>query len=158
MRHIPATLIAAGLAMAVALPGAALGQDLVSRTKKGTFDDVKFELTNAIVDRGLKVDHTGFIGEMLKRTGADVGSSKPLYKQAEYMTFCSAKLSRAMMEADTANIGLCPYVVFVYETVAKPGEIVVGYRVVPKRGSDASKAAIAEIDKLLDGIVADAVK
>ena len=76
----------------------------------------------------------------------------------EFLTFCSAKLSRAMMEADLANVGFCPYVVFVYEAAGKPGETVVGYRRPAITGNDASKAALAEIDKLLDGIVKDAVK
>ena len=95
---------------------------------------------------------------MLERTGADVGSSKPVYRQAEYFTFCSAKLSRSMMEADPANIGFCPYVVFIYETAAAPGTISVGYRRPPAQGSDASRAALADIDALLDGIVKEAVK
>ena len=65
---------------------------------------------------------------MLERTGADVGSTKKIYANAEFFMFCSAKLSRAMIEADPANVGYCPYVVFLYEAAEKPGEIVVGYR------------------------------
>jgi hypothetical protein len=118
----------------------------------------KFELTNAIIGRGLTIDYTGQIGKMLERTGADVGSTKPLYAHAEFMTFCSAKLSRAMMEADAANIAFCPYVVFVYEAADKPGETVVGYRRPTPVGNEASKKALAEIDALLDGIVKEAVK
>jgi hypothetical protein len=143
------------------LAWAAIGasaQDVRSYAKKAAYDDVKFELTNAIIARGLTVDYTGEIGRMLERTGADVGSAKPLYAQAEFFTFCSAKLSRAMMEADLANVGFCPYVVFMYEAAGKPGETVVGYRRPALVGSDASKAALAEIDALLDGIVKDAVK
>ncbi len=88
----------------------------------------------------------------------DVGSTKPIYKKAEFVTFCSAKLSRAMMEANPANIGYCPYVVFVYETVAKPG-VVIGYRVPTKaKASPATKAALAEIDKMLAGIIKEAAK
>ncbi len=142
----------------IALAAAAAGQEVRSYSKKAAFDDVKFELTNAIIARGLTVDYTGAIGKMLERTGADVGSAKPLYANAEFFTFCSAKLSRAMMEADLGNVGFCPYVVFIYEAAGKPGETVVGYRRPAMVGSDASKAALAEIDKLLDGIATDAVK
>lgn len=149
-------MLAAGLCLAAA--GLAIAQDLKTLTRKGSFDDVKFELNNAIIDRGLVVDHTGQIGQMLARTGADFGSAKRIYKQAEFVSFCSARLSRQMMEADADNIAFCPYVVFFYETAAKPGEIVVGYRPPAPRGSDASRAALAEIDKLLDGIIKDAVK
>lgn len=130
---------------------------LTTRSKKAAYDDVKFELTNAIVNRGLVVDFNGQISKMLDRTGADVGSAKPLYRQAEYFSFCSAKLSRQMMEADPVNAGFCPYVVFMYETVAAPGTTHVGFRRLPQHGSAASKAALAEINKLLDGIVAEAM-
>jgi uncharacterized protein (DUF302 family) len=137
-------------------PAAAEGFE--TRTKAGSFEDVKFDLTNAIIERGLVIDHTGSVAAMLARTGAEVGSTKALYRSGEYMIFCSAKLSREMMEADPANIGLCPFVVFLYERADKPGEIIVGYRDPAARGSPASMAAITAVQKLLREIVADAVK
>lgn len=146
------------LAVLVGSQDPSSAQEMRTLTAKSSFDDVKFELTNAIVNRGLVIDATGRIGDMLARTGKDVGSEKPIYKSAEYVTFCSAKLSRNMMEADPANIAFCPYVVFIYEAIAKPGEIVVGYRPPTPRGDDRSKAALAEIDALLGGIIKDAVK
>jgi hypothetical protein len=143
----------------MAWSASAAAQEIRVYTKKAAFDDVKFELSNVIIGRGLTVDYTGQIGKMLERTGADLGASKPLYKQAEFMTFCSAKLSRAMMEADPTNVGYCPYVVFIYETVSSPGEIAVGYRrPMAAAGSDDTRKALADIDALLDGIVKDAVK
>lgn len=160
MRRLPV------LAMAVLAAAIGLGADMagaqeirVYAKKNAAFDDVKFELNNAVIGRGLNVDTSGAIGKMLDRTAADIGATGPLYKQAEFITFCSAKLSRAMMDADPTNIGYCPYVVFLYETVAKPGEIVVGYRrPSAANGSDATRKALADIDALLDGIVKDAVK
>ena len=157
MRSILKRAAATAFALA-ALSVAAGAQEIRTYAKKAAFDDVKFELTNAIIGRGLIIDYTGQIGKMLERTGADVGSTKPLYAHAEFMTFCSAKLSRAMMEADPANIGFCPYVVFVYEAAGKPGETVVGYRRLALVGNKASKKALAEIDALLNGIVKQAVK
>jgi hypothetical protein len=127
-------------------------------SKKSSYDDVRFDLQNAIIGRGLTVDFNGQLSKMLERTGADVGSTKPIYKQAEYFTFCSAKLSRAMMEADPSNVGFCPYVVFIYETATAPGTIHVGYRRLQPHGSAASRAALAEIERLLDGIVKEAAK
>jgi hypothetical protein len=142
--------------IAATLPAAA--QSVRTYTKKAAYEDVKFELTNAVVERGLTIDHTGAIGRMLERTGPDVGSTKPLYKQAEYFTFCSAKLSRQMIEADLRNVGFCPYVIFIYEAADKPGETVVGYRRPPRLGSRATRQALGRIDALLDGIVKAAVK
>ncbi|MEW5965063.1 MAG: DUF302 domain-containing protein [Pseudomonadota bacterium] len=148
-----------GLASALAMTAPSRADDSIKTfSKKGAFADVKTDLTETIVNRGLKIDYNGNIGAMLERTGADVGSTKPVYKGAEFFTFCSAKLSRVMMEADPMNLGSCPYVMFIYESVAKPGEVTVGYRVPGSRGDDASKKSLAEVEALLDGIAKEVVK
>jgi hypothetical protein len=140
------------------VPGPALAQELRSYSKAAPYADVKFELDAAIVGKGLNIEQTGGIGRMLERTGPDVGSTTPIYKNAEFITFCSARLSRRMMEADPANIGFCPYVIFIYEAVGKPGETVVGYRRPPVTGNEASRKALADIDALLDSIVREATQ
>ena len=96
--------------------------DVTTFEVEAAFEDVTFDLNNAIVNRGLKIDYRGMIGEMLKRTAEDVGSEKPLYAHAEFFHFCSAVLSRRAMETDLGNIAYCPYVVFAYEPAAKPGK------------------------------------
>ena len=136
----------------------ALAQDLKTYSKQAGYEDVKFELNDAIIRRGLAIDYTGHINTMLERTGADVGSTRRVYKNAEFFMFCSAKLSRAMIEADPINVGYCPYVVFLYEAADKPGEIVVGYRRPLPSGNAETQKALAAIDALLDGIAKDAVK
>lgn len=150
--------VVALIALLAVFATAAAAQELKVYRKAGSFDDVKFDVTNAITNRGLVTDFTGNVGAMLDRTGKDVGSTKQVYKRAEYLSFCSAKLSREMIEADAANAGFCPYIVFLYETTAKPGEIVVGYRSLPKTGNAASIKSFAAINALLDGIAKEAVK
>ena len=142
------------------LGGVAGADELKISTKAGKFDDVKADVADAVIARGLTIDYRGNIGGMLDRTGADVGSSKKVYAAAEFITFCSAKLSRAMMEADPRNLAYCPYVVFTYEDAAKPGQISVGYRrpAGPADASDAAKKALADIDALLGSIVTEATK
>ena len=152
------TTTAAAIAILVGTISPVMAEPIRTYTAKGSYDDVKFELNNAIVGRGLVIDQTGNLGAMLARTGADVGSTKPIYKNAEYMSFCSAKLSRDMMEADPLNIGLCPYVMFVFESAEKAGQVTVGYRRPEARGSAASSKAILAIDTLLEQIAKDATK
>jgi uncharacterized protein (DUF302 family) len=125
-------------------------------TVKGTFDDVRTDLQNAIVNQGLRIDYNGKIGDMLKRTGADVGSTKEIYTNAEYFTFCSSKLSRAMMEVDAINVGMCPYSMFAFEVAGQPGVVTIGYRAAAARGDDASQKALATINALLDTILKEA--
>ena len=133
-------------------------QEVRTHAKMAAYEDVKFDLTNAIASRGLALDFNGQLGKMLDRTGPDVGSTKQIYTQAEFFAFCSAKYSRRMMEADPTNIGFCPFVIFMYQAPDTPGKTVVGYRRPVPRGNEASAKALAEIDALLDDIVKEAVQ
>lgn len=127
-------LIAAVMGLWASHGGAALaaGEDVFTVTTDNAFADTAQAVNDAIVNRGFKIDYHGFIGDMLKRTAGDVGATKTLYKDAEFFTFCSAVVSRQVMEADIGDIAYCPYVVFVYERADTPGEVVVGYRMLPE--------------------------
>jgi uncharacterized protein (DUF302 family) len=132
---------------------------VVTYSKKGAkFDDVRDELKLAIEGRGLVIDFTSFVNRMLERTGKDVGSARKLYADAQAFVFCSAALSRKTMEADPANVSLCPYSIMVYAAASAPGTVYISYRR-PWRpdGSAASKAALKEVEALLDGIAREAL-
>ncbi|TBN38362.1 DUF302 domain-containing protein [Paracoccus subflavus] len=101
------------------------------RTVEGSFDDVAFAVEQAITNEGLVIDLTSHVGEMLSRTKEDVGGAKDLFTQADIFSFCSATVSRQVMEADPANIQYCPYTIFVYERADEPGTVVVGHRYYP---------------------------
>jgi uncharacterized protein (DUF302 family) len=126
---------------------------VVSYSKAAKFEDVFEEAKLAIEAKGLVVDYVSHVNAMLERTGKDVGSGKKLYADARALVFCSALLSRKTMEADPANVAQCPYAITVYATVQQPGTVHVAYRR-PWRpdGSAASKAALKEVEALLDGI------
>jgi len=125
---------------------------------RGKFEDVRDDLKLAIEGKGLAIDYHSFINRMLERTGKDVGSTRKLYVDAQAFVFCSAALSRKAMEADPANASQCPYSMVVYATVGEPEKVFVSYRR-PWRadGSAASKAALKEVEALLDGIAREAV-
>ena len=61
--------------------------------------------------------------------------------------FCSAVVSRKVMEEDPMNIAHCPYGVFVAE---RDGDVMVGYRTYPD-------GAMQEVQALLDEIAREAV-
>ena len=131
---------------------------VVTYSKRAKFDDVRDDLKAAIEGKGLVIDYQSFVNRMLERTGKDVGSAKKLYADAQAFVFCSAALSRKTMEADAANAALCPYSIMVYATAQDPGTVHVAYRR-PWRpdGSAASKAALKEVERLLDGIAKEAL-
>lgn len=153
-------VLAAFIALAafMSVQTSALAQDVQTYTKKADFDDVRFELGNAVTTRGFAAHSEGNLAKMLTQTGADLGSTTVIYKRAEFITFCSARYTRAMVEADPANIGNCPFLVFAYEIAAKPGDVVVGFRKLGTARSEPVKKVFAEIEAMLDGLVRDAIK
>jgi len=136
-----------GLAALAAMPAHAAGDDVFTVVTEVPFADAAQGVTDAIINKGFKVDYHGFIGEMLKRTAGDVGATKELYTDAEFFTFCSAVVSRDVMEADIGDIAYCPYVVFVYEDAATPGKVTIGHRTLPEGG------ARNQVNELLGEIV-----
>lgn len=140
-----ASVLAAGSAHAA-------GDDVEMRETDAAFADVAQAVSDAIINRGYNIDYHGFIGDMLKRTAGDVGASKELYEDAEFFTFCSAVVSRNVMEADINDIAYCPYVVFVYEAAAAPGKVKVGFRRLPDGG------ARDQVNDLLTEIVDEATE
>lgn len=136
------------LIVCLTFSGAAAAQDkaFTAYDIEAPFADVAADVSDAIINRGYVVDHHGLIGEMLERTAADVGAAKVLYRDAEFFQFCSAVLSRKMMEEDLTNIAFCPYVIFVYEAEEKPGTVTVGFRRLPDgNGRDEINAMLDEI-------------
>lgn len=121
-------------------------------TAKGKFADVRDDLVAAIEQRGLVINFTAHVGDMLRRTGHDLGKTTRIYEQADVIEFCSATASRAMMEADPHNLVYCPYTIAVYTLPGKPGVVYLAYRKYPQT------AALKPVDKLISGIIADASK
>ena len=113
----------------------------------GSFEDATFAVENAIVDQGLVVDHVSHVGEMLNRTGADVGSDTVIFKNADIFLFCSAVISRQVMEQDPMNITHCPYGIFVMEN---DDGVVVGHK-------DYPDGSMQVVENLMQQIVAEAV-
>lgn len=124
------------------------GEDVKSYPFDGEFEDAVFGVENAIINKGLTIDYVSHVGEMLERTRADVGSGVVLFKNANVFLFCSAVISRKMMEADPMNVGHCPYGVFVSETT---DGVKIGYRRYPD-------GIMQEVEALLDEIAQEAAE
>ena len=133
-------------AMLPALPVAAEEVDLTPFD--GSVEDAVFVLESAIVGEGLVVEFTSHVGEMLERTGADLGAGPSPVGDAQILLFCSATVSREVMEADPTNIANCPYSVF---AAAIDGRTVIGHRTF-------SEASMAPVNELLARIVAAATE
>lgn len=158
MPRLMISLLAFGLMIALVQPVlAAEPAHLKLYTTHEKFDTVREDVEIAITGRGLVIDHVSHIGPMLERTGKDIGATKKVFDKAEALLFCSASVSRHMMEADPANIVFCPYGIVVYTLPQDPKTVYVGYRRPVSTTAGASKAALKEVEDLLDGIVREAL-
>ena len=138
------------VAFCAAFSTAATAQDMITYTTNESFDDVAFSVESAILDEGLVVDHISHVGEMLERTRGDVGSDVVIFGRADVYTFCSATLSRKVMEADPMNIRFCPYGIFVAELPGSPDTVTIGFRTMPD-------GPMKEVEVLLDSIARAAI-
>lgn len=149
-----ATVVALGL---LAATSAAAQSDAVVEVKaRGSFDDVKQMLVLTIENRGLVVNHESQVGQMLERTGRDIGASKRIYEKAELVEFCSANLSRQVMEADPRLLAFCPFGIGIYTLPDEPGTVHLVYRRPRLDGDGKAAQALKQVDQLLHDIVHEA--
>jgi len=144
-RHLPALFAS----LLIATPLAA--QNLTAVTIPEALDDMEFAVESAILDMGLTIDFTSHSGEMLERTRVDVGSDVVLFTGATIYNFCSARVSRQVIEADINNITFCPYSIFLYSTPDKPDETIIGHQTYPGK-------TMQPANDLLDEIIANATQ
>jgi|ERR1043166_5497904 uncharacterized protein (DUF302 family) len=141
-----------GVAFAVGIGAArAADREVVLHAVNGSFDSVKDKVVFAIENHGLVLNYTAHVGDMLERTGKDIGSGKKLFAQAEVLEFCSAQLSRQAMEADPHNVAFCPYAIAVYALPGNTGKAYISYRRPP------GSKAMQPVARLLAEIVRDAL-
>lgn len=120
----------------------AQAQEATTYAFDGDFEDATFAVENEIVGAGLVIDYVAHTGAMLARTGEDLGADVKIFDAAEVFLFCSAVLSRKVMEIDPANVAYCPYGIFVTD---RDGVVEIGYRNFPD-------GPMQDIQSLLDGI------
>lgn len=130
---------------------------MVIYAHKGEFSEIKEYLVDTITNRGIVINNTSHIGSMLDRTGGDVGASKQVYLHAEAVEFCSAIVSRKMMEADAKNIIFCPYIIAIYVLPQQPDTVYLSYRR-PYGPTDAqSQKTLLAVEDLLDSIIKETI-
>lgn len=126
----------------VCVATAAAAQDPVLIPYDGSFDDATFAVESTVLGKGLVIDFVSHTGDMLNRTAGDVGSVTTIFDNADIFLFCSAVVSRSVMEADPNNIQYCPYAVFVTEA---NGDVQIGYRTYPEGPMQQVQALLKDI-------------
>jgi len=127
-------------------------------TVEGKFEDVRMDIEMAITDRGMVINNVSHIGNMLARTGKDLGARKQIFQEAEALEFCSSTVSRTMMETDPHNIVFCPYIIAIYTLPADSDKVYVAFRRPLPVGSAESQQSLVAVEQLLEEIIADATQ
>ena len=150
-------LIAATVWLFVSVPSATADGVVVVRAIEGRFEDIRARVVFAVESQGLVVDHVSKVGAMLARTGKDLGETTEIYGDAEVLEFCSALVSRRMVEADPQLLAFCPYRIAVYTLPGKPDTTYVSYaRMVTDLATPAQEPVLERVETLLETIVEEA--
>jgi uncharacterized protein (DUF302 family) len=119
---------------------------------EGEYKDIREMLNMAIADQGLVIAHVSNVGEMLERTGKDLGATREPFGKAEVVEFCSASFSRKLMEADPRNLLFCPFSVAIYTVPEKPGIVHLTWLKLGQLQIEGSEEARAAVEGLLQSI------
>jgi len=151
------TLIFAGIGLLAMAQNAAADGAVVVQAIQGSFEEIRERVVFAVQSQGLVVDHTSKVGNMLARTGNDLGETNQIFGDAEVLEFCSALISRRMVEADPQLLAFCPYGIAVYTLPGKPQTTYVSYRrMVTNLATPAQKQALERVEALMAAIVEEA--
>jgi len=136
----------------VLLPAAALasGAYAVYESDSG-FETVMEGAKTAILERGMYINNIMHMGDMLDRTGKDLGMEEKIYERAESIEFCSAVLSRKMTSEDPSRIVNCPFILSVYTLPGEPDKTYVAHRLIPESEIEGSEI-MAEVAEMLKGV------
>jgi len=150
-----------GLLLVLALgPGAvptglAADEGYAVYESEASFDDVMDALKLAIEERGMYINNVMHMGEMLERTGKDIGTTETIYGRAESIEFCSAVLSREMTREEPARIVNCPFIISAYTLPDREGTTFLAHRIIPQ-GETETSAVMAKVADMLKDVASSA--
>lgn len=121
------------------------------------YDEVWKGLEMALNERGLTVSSVSHVGEMLERTGKELGRTKKIFGKANVMEFCSAVISRDMMEKDPHFLAFCPYQIMVYTLPDDEKKVYLSYRRLIWK-DDSGKDVLDPVEKLVEDLINDVIE
>jgi uncharacterized protein (DUF302 family) len=137
-------------------PVTSVKQAVVIRSVRRDFDDVWDSLRFALNQRGMVISSVSHIQEMLDRTGKALGRTKKIYLKAKVMEFCSAVISRNMLERNPHFISFCPYQIMVYTLPDNDERVYLSYRRLIWNDNQ-DRDVLEAVERLLHDLVQDVV-
>jgi uncharacterized protein (DUF302 family) len=136
-------------------PSMAVDDPIVTTKVNGSFNETLHNVRMAIIGRSINIAHVLPASSMLHRTGPNFGYQQDVYAHAQTLEFCSARISHMLARANPDNIVLCPFTISVYQLTTEPNEVRISYRI--PTGRPGSEKAVAEVVKLIESILEDAM-
>lgn len=144
------------------LAGAAVAEEITPQVdgpvtiypSQADFAATRENLKNAVTNQGLLISGELHLGEMLERTGPDLGFGQ-VFAQVESIQFCSALMAHRMVRANPANLGTCPFSVLIYTRSETPDKVYLAFRLPQLAGDDSGELDKA-IREMLNIIVSEA--
>lgn len=136
--------------------GKAGKEPVVIYSVRADYEDVWEGLKAALHGKGMTVSSISYVGDMLERTGKDLGRTKKIYGEARVLEFCSAVLSRDMMEKNPHFLSFCPYQIMVYTLPEDEKSIYLSYRRLIWK-DDSSKDVLEPVEKLNEELIKEVI-
>jgi uncharacterized protein (DUF302 family) len=120
------------------------------------FENIRDNVRNAIIERGMNIASELHASEMLNRTAPDLGIERNVFLNAVSIEFCSAMISHKLVMAHASNMVLCPFTISIYVLSEDPAKVFVAYK--PPTAGDESSEVLEEIKSLLQAIVTESLE
>lgn len=147
------SILSAGLAFA---EDSRCKEPVVIYSVNADYDEIWKGLEIALNDRGLTVSSVSHVGEMLERTGKELGRTKKIFGKANVMEFCSAVISRDMLEKNPHFLAFCPYQIMVYTLPDDEKKVYLSYRRLIWK-DDSGKDVLDPVEKLIEDLINDVI-
>lgn len=119
------------------------------------YQDVRDDILDSVRGKGINIAGVFHASKMLNNTKGVFNFRRNVYKNAEIIEFCSARISHEISRANPLNILLCPFKIAVFNLEKNPDNIHVVYAL-PETTDKKSKKAIRKIEGLIRSIIEDA--
>lgn len=137
---------------------AAPQKPVVIRSVIGNYDQIWDDLTTALNNRGLVISSVSHVEEMIKRTGRALNQNKKIFARAKVMEFCSAIISREMMEKNPHYIAFCPYQIIVYSLPDNPNKVYLSYRRLYWGNNLKDRKVLKTVENLLSSLINEVIE
>lgn len=156
---------------------------VISIVVEDKYEDIRGNLIDAIEQKAINISKIYHASDMLNRTQSEVFnieniynkakssfdkmlnplaskpknniSISPIYKKAEIIAFCSAKISHELVIANPLNISLCPFEIALYTLNSAPNQTHIVYTKLKALDKQSEKAT-TDANELIKSLVESA--